>query len=292
MEYFIAGVQLGFIYALLALGIVLIYRTTRILNFAHADFATFGTFISLSMINTFGSESHISFLISGFLGALISGAIAFLLYITIIYEGQRRDVSPIGLTIITIGFSYFLQTVSIIIWGAEPKSMPYFAEGVVKIGGFSFSGQFILIVFVSLFMMALLYFIVMRTRFGIAMRAVSQNLDMARTLGINIRFVVGITWGLSAFTGGIAGILIAPIFFVDQFFLFDPFLKAFVGTVIGGLDSPPGAIIGSLMVGIAEALFGGYISIKYKSAFIFSIALISLLIRPEGIFGREIKERA
>jgi branched-chain amino acid transport system permease protein len=290
MSYFILGIEVGFIYALVSLGIVLIYRTTRVLNFAHGDFATLGTFIALSLIgNKIPTPSQ--FLLYGLIGSLISSIFAFLIYFFILYEGQRRGVSPLGLTIITIAISFLIQTAEIAIWGPDPKALNSPFTGETKILGIEIRRSFILTSSTSLILMAILYFVVMHTKVGIFMRAISQNLDMARVLGIKTRWIIGFTWAISTFTAGIAGFLIAPLYFVDQFFMFDPFLRAFIGAVIGGLDSPPGAIVGSLIVGITETLFGGYVSIKYKTAFVFLVGLIFLALRPEGIFGKEIKER-
>ena len=290
MGYFILGIEVGFIYALVSLGIVLIYRTTRVLNFAHGDFATLGTFIALSLI---GDKiiTPSQFILYGLIGSLISSILAFLIYFFILYEGQRRGVSPLGLTIITIAISFLIQTVEIAIWGPDPKALNSPFTGETQILDFKMRKSFILTSSTSLILMAILYFVVMHTKVGIFMRAISQNLDMARVLGIRTRWIIGFTWAISTFTAGIAGFLIAPLYFVDQFFMFDPFLRAFIGAVIGGLDSPPGAIVGSLIVGITETLFGGYVSIKYKTAFVFLVGLIFLALRPEGIFGKEIKER-
>jgi branched-chain amino acid transport system permease protein len=290
MSYFILGIEVGFIYALVSLGIVLIYRTTRVLNFAHGDFATLGTFIALSLI---GDKiiTPSQFILYGLIGSLISSVLAFIIYFFILYEGQKRGVSPLGLTIITIGISFLIQTVEIAIWGPDPKALNSPFTGETQILGVEMRKSFILTSSISLILMAILYLIVMHTKVGIFMRAISQNLDMARVLGIRTRWIIGFTWAISTFTAGIAGFLIAPLYFVDQFFMFDPFLRAFIGAVIGGLDSPPGAIIGSLIVGITETLFGGYVSIKYKTAFVFLVGLIFLALRPEGIFGKEIKER-
>jgi branched-chain amino acid transport system permease protein len=260
------------------------------LNFAHGDFATLGTFIALSLI---GDKiiTPSQFILYGLIGSLISSVLAFIIYFFILYEGQKRGVSPLGLTIITIGISFLIQTVEIAIWGPDPKALNSPFTGETQILGVEMRKSFILTSSISLILMAILYLIVMHTKVGIFMRAISQNLDMARVLGIRTRWIIGFTWAISTFTAGIAGFLIAPLYFVDQFFMFDPFLRAFIGAVIGGLDSPPGAIIGSLIVGITETLFGGYVSIKYKTAFVFLVGLIFLALRPEGIFGKEIKER-
>lgn len=282
MDYIISGLQIGLIYSLLSFGIFVIYRTTRVLNFAHGDIATFGTFVSLSILEKTGNS-----LISIILGSTCGGVISFFLYRFVIYEGERRGANPLSLTIITIAFAYILQSIEIIIWGTEPKAFPSITQERI----FIFSSHFILIFSTSLLILVIMYLITMRTRFGIFIRAISQNREASATLGINIKNVVGTVWFISAFIGGIAGSLIAPLYFVDQFFLFDPFVKSFIGAVIGGLDNPFGVVLGSLIVGITENLFGGYVSIKFKTAFVFVIGLIFLLMRPEGILGRELKER-
>jgi branched-chain amino acid transport system permease protein len=288
MDYIFRGVQLGFIYSLLAIGIVLVYRATRVINFAHADFATFGTFIFLSALNKLGSGFSI---LCAILGFFASGLIAFIVSYFVFYEAQRRGVSPLGITIGTIAISFFIQSFEIIVWGPEPKSVPSFFQGTIDVFGFSISKTFILVLIVSLLTLSVFYLVITKTRFGISIRAVSQNPDMSRILGVRFRFVVSSIWGLSAAIAGISGILLAPLYSVDQVFLFDPFLKAFIGAIVGGIDSVPGAVVGSIIVGLAESLFGGYVSIKYKTAFIFLIGVVSLALRPEGIFGREIKER-
>lgn len=282
MDYLISGLQVGLIYVLLSFGIFLIYRTTRILNFAHGDVATLGTFIALTL-----HQKTENLLISVVVGAFCSGIVSMLFYRFIIYEGERRGVNPLGLTIITIAFAYILQSFEILVWGAEPKDFPSLAHGRF----FIFPAQFVVILLVSLFLMLSMYFITMKTNFGIQIRAISQNREASATLGISVKKVVSFVWFIAAFIGTIAGSLIAPLYFVDQFFLFDPFVKSFIGAVVGGLDNPFGVVIGSIIVGLTENIFGGYFSIKFKTAFVFLIALVFLLIKPEGLLGREIKER-
>lgn len=143
----------------------------------------------------------------------------------------------------------------------------------------------------GLVLMGLLYILVQRTRVGLAMRAVSQNLVAAQALGIPAKRIFAVTWGLASATGAAAGILLAPVTFLDPFMMVDPFLKGFAAAVLGGIDSMPGAILGGLILGVAEALFGGYVSVKFKTTLAFAIIILVLVIRPEGLLGREYKRR-
>ncbi len=144
---------------------------------------------------------------------------------------------------------------------------------------------------VSLITMVLLYLLVQKTKFGLAMRAVSQNDVAARVLGIPVRRVYAVTWGVSTLLGAIGGLLLAPVTFVSPSMMFDPFLKGFAAAVLGGLDSLPGVIIGGLILGVVENVFGGYVSTAFKSTVAFVMIIAVLLVRPEGLLGRKFVRR-
>ncbi|HVH32443.1 MAG TPA: branched-chain amino acid ABC transporter permease, partial [bacterium] len=133
--------------------------------------------------------------------------------------------------------------------------------------------------------------LVQHTRIGLAMRAVSQHLIAAQVLGIPARRIFVLTWGLAALLGAAAGILLAPTALLDPFMMLDPFLKGFSAAVLGGIDSMPGAAIGGLLLGLLEALFGGYVSVRFKTTLAFGIIIAVLIIRPEGLLGREFRRR-
>lgn len=139
--------------------------------------------------------------------------------------------------------------------------------------------------------MGLLYLLVQHTRTGLAMRAVSQDLVAAQALGIPSRRIFALTWGLAGALGGAAGILAAPVTLLDPYMMLDPFLKGFAGAVLGGMDSMPGAVVGGLLVGLAENLFAGFVSVKFKTTLAFLVIILTLVVRPEGLLGREYRRR-
>jgi branched-chain amino acid transport system permease protein len=137
----------------------------------------------------------------------------------------------------------------------------------------------------------LLNSLVQKTRLGIAMRATSENLAAAQTLGIPTRGILGLSWGLAASLGVLAGLFLTPALLLDPFFMMEPFIKGFAAAILGGLQSLPGAILGGLILGVAESLTGGYISVALKNTLAFLIIIVVLLVRPEGLLGKEFKER-
>jgi branched-chain amino acid transport system permease protein len=137
----------------------------------------------------------------------------------------------------------------------------------------------------------LLYLLVQRTRLGLAMRAVSENLPAAQTLGIPTRRLLGMAWAVASALGVLAGVFLAPALLLDPFFMVDPFLKGFAAAVLGGLNSLPGAVLGGVILGVAESLTGAYLTIQFKNTLAFLVIIAVLLIPPEGLLGREFKER-
>jgi branched-chain amino acid transport system permease protein len=144
---------------------------------------------------------------------------------------------------------------------------------------------------VGLALMGALYVLVQHTRVGLAMRAVSQDTVAAQVLGIPVKQIFALTWGLASALGAAAGILLAPVTLLDPYMMLDPFLKGFAAAVLGGIDSMPGAAVGGLLLGVLEVLFGAYISVKFKTTLAFLIIIAVLVVRPEGLLGREYKRR-
>ena len=137
----------------------------------------------------------------------------------------------------------------------------------------------------------LLYLLVQKTRIGLAMRGTSENLPAAQTLGIPTRQILALSWGLAALLGVLAGLFLAPTYLLDPFFMLEPFLKGFAAAILGGLNSLPGAIVGGIIIGVSESLAGGYISVAFKNTLAFLIIILVLLVRPEGLLGKEFNER-
>jgi branched-chain amino acid transport system permease protein len=144
---------------------------------------------------------------------------------------------------------------------------------------------------VGLFGSLLFYLLVQKTRLGLAMRATSENLPAAQTMGIPTRKILALSWGLAALLGVLAGLFLAPALLFDTFFMMEPFLKGFAAAILGGLNSLPGAIAGGLILGVSESLAGGFVNIAFKNTLAFLIIILVLLVRPEGLLGEEFKER-
>jgi branched-chain amino acid transport system permease protein len=289
LQYAVSGLSIGALYALVALGLVLIYRSTRILNFGHGDVATVGTFFAFTLLSR-----NVSGLLA-FPLALISGAVlAMVFYFVILIPAQRRNATLLGQIILTVGLSLIIQGLVSHFWGTEPQPFPFPLSDTktwkvyrdVVISELSLGALVI-----GLLGSLALFLLVQKTRLGLAMRATSENLPAAQTLGIPTRRVLSLSWGLAALLGVLAGLFLAPALLLDPFFMMEPFLKGFAAAILGGMNSLPGAIVGGLILGVAESLAGGYITVAFKNTLAFVVIIGVLLVRPEGLLGEEFIER-
>ena len=195
--------------------------------------------------------------------------------------------------ILTLGAALVLQGLSAVIWGTEPKAFPCPLSDtkVIHAGPMVFSHLSVGAMIGGVLGTALIYLFVQKTRSGLALRAVAQDVETVQTLGIPTKRLLALAWGLSAVLGGVAGLFLAPTLFVDPYFMLEPFLKGFAAAVLGGLESLPGAVVGGMLIGVAESLFGGLVSIKFKATFSFGVILVVLLLRPEGLLGKRFTQR-
>jgi len=288
LQYSLTGLSAGSLYALVALGVVLIYRSTRVLNFAHGDVATLGTFVAFSLLS-----SKFSFPVALVLSLAAGAAVGITFYFVVLVKAQRRGANLLGMIILTLGLALIIQGLVVWNWGAEPVALPFPISDTktYKMGAVVVSQLSLATMAAGLVGSLLLYLLVQRTRLGLAMRATSENVMAAQTLGIPTRMVLSVSWGVASALGVVAGIFLAPALLLDPFFMLDPFLKGFAAAVLGGLNSLPGAVLGALILGVAESLTGAYLSIQFKNTLAFVIIIVVLLIRPEGLLGKEFKER-
>ena len=288
LQYAFAGLSAGSLYALVALGLVIIYRSTRVLNFAHGDLATFGTFVAFAAIT-----GGMSLWIALPLAILVGAVIAVVFYFGAVVPAQRKGASPLGTVILTSGLALILQGLTVYRWGAEPDRFPFPLSDtkVWQIGPVYVSELSIGTLAAAAATSLVLYLLTQKTRLGLAMRATSENLPAAQTLGIPTRRVLAFSWGVAAALAVIAGVFLAPALLLDPFFMLDPMFKGLAAAVLGGLNSLPGAIVGGLILGVAEAVSGAYLSIEFKSSLAFVLIVLVLLFRPEGLLGREFQER-
>jgi branched-chain amino acid transport system permease protein len=288
LQYLVAGLSAGSAYALVALGLVLVYQASRVLNFAHGEIAAIAAFVAYTLLS-----AHLPFGAALPLAVIAGGTLAVIFYFCILVPAQRRDATLLGQVILTLGLGLVLQGAAAFFWGTEPQPFrfPLSETRTWKIGVVSMSELALGTLAAGLLCSLLLYGLVQRTRLGLAMRAISENLPAAQTLGIPTRRLLALSWGVASVLGAIAGIFLAPALFLDPYFMLDPFLKGFAAAILGGLNSLPGAIVGGLLLGVAESLSGAYIAIQFKNTLAFVIIIVVLLIRPEGLLGHEFKER-
>jgi len=288
LQYALTGLAAGSLYALVALGLVLIHRSARVLNFAHADMATLGTFVAFALV-TRGVPLWAALP----LALLAGGLVAVLFYFGAVVPAVRKGANPLGLVILTLGLALILQGFTVWGWGAEPDRFPFPLSDskVWQVGPVFVSELAVGTLAAGAVAGLLLYLLTQRTRLGLAMRATSENLAAAQTLGIPTRAVLAFSWGTAAALAVVGGVFLAPALLLDPFFMLDPMFKGLAAAVLGGLNSLPGAVLGSLILGVAESLFGGYVALEFKSSLAFVLIVAVLLVRPEGLLGKEFQER-
>ena len=287
LQLLFSGLAVGGVYALVALGFVLIIRATNVVNFAQGDFAMIGAFAMVTLLSALQLPYWLGFL----LALAVMTVFGVIFNYAVYYPLRNRSFLPVIIS--TLGASIFLQNTVLGIFGPQPRSL----EKVFKTPGFEVAGvfldsQYLVILAVTLVAVAFQYFFFEHTLLGKKLQATSQDKDMARLVGIPVAWMIAITFIYSATLGGLAGILIGPVLFVSIGMGSIIALKAFSATVIGGFGDVTGAIVGGLLLGVVESFGAAYISVPYKDAFAFLLLLVFLLIRPQGIFGEKISEKA
>jgi branched-chain amino acid transport system permease protein len=289
LQQLINGLSLGAIYALIALGYTMVYGILKFINFAHGEVFMLGAFSGYYLAGLFGvtSPSIVWAVIILLLTMVITATIGVIIE-KLAYRPLRRS-SKLTVLITAIGVSLFLQYGGQLVFGASPKSFPTLIENYnFNIAGVRVSLIQLIVIFFSLFLMLGLRFIVMNTKIGIAIRAVSNNLTAASLMGINIDKVISFTFVLGSSMAGAAGILYAISYpSIDPLIGLLPGLKAFIAAVLGGIGNFPGAALGGVLIGIIETLTVGYISPTYRDAIAFAILIIILLFKPSGLLGKK-----
>lgn len=277
----LSGISDGAVYAAVALALVLIWRATRIVNFAQGAMLMITTYIALAVINSTGSY------IFGFVVALASGfLIGAIVERTLIRRVEQGP--PLNAVIVALGLYTFLVALAGMIWGDTPRAFPpAFSIRGYELGGtrYLFAPNDTFIVLVVVFVAVALAALFRYTRLGLKMRGAAFKPEIAQLLGVRVGRLFTFGWGLAAVTGAVAGVLVAPSVFVAPN-NFDPILiSGFVAAVLGGLDSPPGAVIGGLVLGLALSYVSGYEGSALVPLAALVILIIVLMIRPTGLFA-------
>ena len=279
LQLLISGVSQGCVYGLIALGFVLIYKATEMVNFAQGDIMMLGAFVAFSL----GNIAGLPFVVVFVLTLVIMGALGMALE-----RGLLRPMigePPFAVLMLTIGLGFVIRAVAGAIWGNQPRALDSpFAGEVIELRGLIIGYENIAIVVGTALLCLLLFLFFRFTRIGIAMQAASQNQLAAFYVGIPVKRVFSLVWGISAAIAAAAGILVAPVSLIDPLMGLVG-IKAFAAAIVGGFGSLPGAIVGGLIIGIAEQFVGLYLPAGLSEVSAFVILLAMLFLRPEGIFA-------
>jgi branched-chain amino acid transport system permease protein len=285
LQYVFSGITVGAVYAVIAVGFTLIYNASEVINFAQGEFAMLGGMTTVFVYGA-GVPLPLSILIA--MGVAI--VIGLLLERLAIEPAKQANV--ITLIIITVGASIFLRGTASVIFDKQFHRLPAFTGSEpIHILGATILPQSLWVLGGTLVMVAALSYFMNRTILGKAIRATADNRLAAQLVGINVRTVLLLSFGISAAMGAVAGILVTPIMLTSYEVGTMLTLKGFAAAILGGLGSPVGAVLGGLAVGLVESLTAGYLSSDYKDAVAFIIILAVLLFMPRGLTGRAAVER-
>ena len=289
LQYFINGISIGSVYAIIALGYTMVYGIAKMLNFAHGDVIMVGAYISYCVTNYLGMPPLV--------GVLVSMVVCTLLGITI--EGLAykplRGTPSLAVLITAIGVSYFLQNAAQLIWSSNPKSFTSIVSNIQPFhlfGDLTITGEVIITVVASVLIMVGLTWFTGSTRIGKSMRAVSEDRDAAQLMGINVNRTISITFAIGSALAAVAGVLMcSSIPTLTPTTGSMPGIRAFTAAVFGGIGSIPGAMLGGILLGIIETFAKAYLSTQFSDAIVFGVLIIILLVKPAGLLGKQVQEK-
>ena len=289
------GLTTGALYSLVALGFSMVYGVLKLLNFAHGDVYMIGAYIGFFVIQWFGGAANVSIPVPLLLTIMfvLAAGLCGGLGVAIERFAYRplRDAPRIAPLITAIGISFFLESSALLLFGAQYRVYNT-AEFIslssgIRIGSVTIDSVQILVLVMGIVLMAGLQLLVNRTKLGKQMRAVAADREAAEMLGINVNFTITATFFLGSALAGVAGVMGGLLFNqVTSTIGFIVGLKAFTAAVVGGIGSLPGAMLGGLLIGLAESFATGYISSTYTNLLVFALLIVVMLVRPSGLFGQ------
>lgn len=280
------GVVLGSIYALMAIGYTMVWNVLAFINWAHGEVYMMAAFITVTLYG-FG----LPLLLAALLGVL-GGALTGVLMERVAYRPMRH-APKLNLLIAALGVSIFLRNAAQLVWGPSSRRLPSpLLDRGIDLGPLHVSLHQVLILVVGVVLMAVLQLFIRRSTLGRAMRAAAQDMETAALMGINTERVIVATFAIGSAMGGVAGVLIAPLYLVYPTMGVLAGLKGFTASVLGGMGSVTGAMVAGLLLGVAESLGAGFVSSGYRDAVAMVVLLVVLLVRPEGLFGHGVVSQA
>jgi branched-chain amino acid transport system permease protein len=292
LQQLINGLALGSILALIALGYTMVYGILRFINFAHGDIFMLGAFAGFYLAPRIAAVLPMPSLAGALAVLALAMAICAALGVLIERLAYRplRTRPKLTVLITAIGVSLFLEFTGQLVFGAAPRRFPVLLPvyPVTQLGGLSLNSNQLVVLAVTCVLLFALRFIVLKTRIGTAMRAVSFNPEAAALMGVNPDVIISFTFALGSALAAAAGILWAINYpSIDPLMGILPGLKAFVAAVLGGIGNLPGAALGGLLIGVTETLVSGYVSSTYRDAIAFAVLIVILLVKPSGLLGRK-----
>jgi branched-chain amino acid transport system permease protein len=259
---------------------VIIYKTSEVLNFAQGEMAMISTFVAYTLISSYGVGFWAA------LGITLLFALCLGIALEVAFLRPARNPTVLSLIVITLGAEMILVGFAGWKWGPDqnPFAVPFSEYQGIHLGEIVITEITLWTFVTSLLVMFLLFLFFTFTKVGTAMKAVQQNVFAAKAMGIPTRRILSLAWGLSSVTGAVAGMLIAPLATLDPNMMLDPMLKGFAAAVLGGMMSLPGAAVGGYLLGLLENFFGGYVSLTFKSVVAFAVIVFVLCVRPSGLF--------
>lgn len=286
VQQILNGLTNGSLYALMAVGVTMIYKSLGMLNFAHGDTMMIGTFIALALIKASGMPMILCILIA----VVVSAILGLLLERLILRRVQFSSFT--NLLIATVGVSYILRNGAMVLFGTNPqKFSSLFPTAPISIGGFKISPQSIGTILVSLLLIIAMHFFYTKVKVGKCMELSCSNSEAAAMMGINVTYMRFLTFGISAGLACIAGVLIAPYTYARPDMSATIGLKAFAAAILGGIGNLWGALLGGVILGVVEALGATYISSAYRDAFSFLILFVVLYVKPTGLLNKKIENK-
>lgn len=287
LQQLVYGLSLGSIYALIALGYTMVYGIIKLINFAHGDVMMVGAYMGWFAITVL----HFSFF-PAILFAMIVAAILGIIIERTAYK-PLRNATRIAALITAIGVSLFLEYGGMLAVGAQMRTYPnVFPQTIYNVGGITFKFGDIVMLATAIVLMILLHFTVQYTKIGKAMRASSFDMEAALLMGVNVHTTISATFAIGSALAAAAGVLYGIYFnSIDPLMGIIPGLKAFVAAVLGGIGIIPGAMVGGLVLGLTESLVSGFGASTWRDAAAFLILILVLIIKPSGLFGKNVREK-
>ncbi len=282
-QLIVSSLVVGSIYALMALAMSITYKASEVPNFSQGEMAMMSTYVTFVLLSSFG--------LSFYPAMLLTVGFAFLLGLILEFFFLRRakNPTPLNLIVITIGFQLMLYGLAGWKWGSEQRQINLpFSESkvIVQNDVFALTELNLATLVIAFIVLLVIYLLIQKTKLGLAMKACQQNVNASKMNGISAYRIMAISFGISSIVGAIAGVLVAPLLTLDPSMMWDPLLKGFAAAVLGGMKSLHGVVIGGLLLGLIENLFGFYISIEFKSVVAFAIIVLVLYFKPSGLFDK------